>query len=564
MKKSINYFLLSALIFLPSCTNTDISSNNSTSHYEASELDPYISFNGPQTLKYRNDDAFEMPSYECFDGNDRLLDNSNLVIEHYFNDELIDQDYISGTISEGVYERGKHNFHFTLTDPYNSKTYEDDVFLEIYQRIFYDGGDTIDGELFNEETEPYYVTQNEGWGIRPFYLERSYQYYAEATFSGFEGGFRGIGMVHATKEDINLGSFIRDEIDANTVDDWWQYNQGYMWETHYNADYSWFTQGPSALFGKNEVLFGEGKENVVACARDYDDFYFFLNGKLINKYTYDDYKYIKTLPGLLFASYGQNENINRTTEYDAKNFNFYNGSKAIDKLSSLLESPSNNKTFNYLRYDDLENDNWAIFFEDDEEYGAGFEYSKGTMLTGGDWYNDTISPNVHFIGEYEFEFDFEVLSINTNFGYANWRMSINDARFSDNNSKTELLPQHSGMLLSYGVSNSLNNDSYISNHKYEQGIVNSFSVKDMKEKLNLGRGRDKFHVTVKLNIDYLNKEEHYTYSFSNQNGEYEVNFITSDQETLDRIRPVYIYFASRGMNYRVSNFDYRSIGSLDY
>lgn len=563
-KRFINLLLPLMILGFSGCSTTN-NDSSSSSYYQVSELDPYITFHGKQNFKFRSDATYELPLYECFDGNDRVLDSSNLTIDHYLDGKLIDHNYISGNISGGIYEVGKHNFHFTLVDPLSNRTYEDDINLEIYQRIFYDGGDTIDGELFDEESSPYYITNNPGWAIRPFYLEKSYQYYAEATFAGFEGGFRGVGMIHSTKEDVNTGSFIRDEINANTVDDWWQYAQGYIWQNNYNSDYSWFTQGPNPLFNKDEVNFGENNTNVIACARNYGDFYFFLNGKLINKYTYDEYKNVKTIPGILFMNYGQAENSSRA-EYDAKDFVFCDGEKAVEKLNSVLENESNQSTFSYLRYDDEEIVNYAEFYQDDGEYGMGFEYNNGIDLTGGDWYNNTISPRIHFIGDYQFEFDFEVLSVNNNYGYADWRMSINDARDSDNVSKTGLANQHSGMHLFYGLSNSVStneNESYLTNYEYEKGKVGSFSPTELKQKLGLGRGRDKFHIKVKCTIDYLNDAEKYTYIFSNDNGEYQVDFITSNQTVLDVIRPVYIYFSTRGMNYRISNFSYEALSSLN-
>lgn len=547
------------------CSNTP--SNSSYSSFpQISELDPYITFYGNQKFKFRSDMTFELPLYELFDGNDQTLDASNLKIDHYFNGKLIDHNYISGNVSEGIYDVGKHNFHFTLVDPMSNRTYEDDIDLEIYQRIFYDGGDTIDGKLYDEDSSPYYITNNRGWAVRPFYLEKSYQYYAEATFAGFEGGFRGVGMIHSTKEDVNIGSFIHDEINANTVDDWWQYAQGYMWKYDYNSDYSWFTQGPNPLFGKDEVNFGENQTNVIACARNYDEFYFFLNGKLIHKYIYDEYKNIKTVPGILFLNYGQEENSSRDNDYDAKDFVFYNGEKAAEKLNSVLQNECNRSTFSYLRYDDQEEIRYADFYQDTGEYGMGFEYKNGNDLTGGDWYNNTVSPRLHLIGDYQFEFDFEVLNVNNNYGYADWRMSINDARDSDNSSKTGLANQHSGMRLFYGLSNNVStneNESYLSNYEYEKGKVENFSPAELKQKLGLGKGRDKFHLKVISAIDYLNKAEKYSYIFSNDRGEYQVDFITSNGTALDRIRPVYIYFSTRGMNYRISNFRYEALSSLD-
>lgn len=532
--------------------------------------EPHITFDGKKSIVGgRNDAAIELPSFVAVDGEGNPLSNEHIKITHTVDGEDDDKEYKPG-LSSGYYSGGEHGFHFVVTDPKTGKTCEDNITFSMYQRILGDGGDTMSDTvagygLQNESTNPYYRTTNAGWAVRPFYMQRSFQYYAEATFPGFVGDYRSIGMLHTDKNDINLGSFYRDEIwgNPNSSDGNWGYHGGYMWENLYDNDSSWFNQGPNPLFD-TPLDFSTGTIKC-ACARDGEYFYFFVNDILVTKYTIDIYKDRATIPGFALGTYHEGNNKNRTNAHDIDNIKFYSGLRAMNKLKSLINEDYS--TFYYLRYDDEGINNWATFNKDTGRSGMGFKYNEDAVDLKGQFWNDSVAPRIRMSGDFKIEFDYELLGVGNDWG--NLRIAIADARDSYNAAKTNIYNVHSGLYLFYNTSLSVQDSTYLTKGGWEENIDDGFNFATLKSKLGLANNkRDSFHISITCKQDFLLNREIFTYEFSKDNKSYVVESIVTDTviqgvHLLDKIRPYYIYFTVDRLYYRISNFSFNSLSVFD-
>lgn len=532
---------------------------------------PILTFYGAKENEVFSNEPVFLPSYDALDGLGRELEKEDLVIEHLLDGEKIDQPYLPGSSYQGLYDTGKHVFNFTLTDPLNGKSVKDTIKLNVYAKLFWDDCGDPDTIIRNEKSDFATVTTaNQGIGVRTFYMERSFRYYAEAEFNGFPGDYRSFGLLHSNNTNLNATGcmFERDVISCTpSVDYMWYYRSGMSWYDSGVRNQSWFNQGTNPVYPELPTLNDTEIFNKVAVARDNDKFYFFFNDVLLQTYSVAAFKYIKTVPGLVFSDYGK-ESAMQYEPY-ARNIKFYSGDKAVAKIISLTDDKN---LFNYLRYDGEATTEYASFFES-ETLGSGFELNENALDhdNGDSWWTPCIYPQIRLQGDFKISFDYELTAVRDDEVSTNTRflMRFAEPTNGDNGYKTEKVNSFTGLCLNYSRGESMWCEPSTGTHPYYSYIENNkwsptdFNPNDLKTALGLGNGKDKFHLDVEAIFNNSTKIVEFTYKFTSltdasKTYSYKVRCVRDSS-----LSALYVYFCYIGVSYRISNFTYDSLGSLD-
>ena len=163
--------------------------------------------NNTLVIAVTNKGQTTLPQYVAKNRFGKEMDNSAVTVTHMF-DGAVDNSvtYKAGASRRNYYAVGQHTFIFVVTDNTNSALVNYYyVYLTVYQSLFKILGnrDVLQDELSNSPT---LRTNDPGFALSWFNLERSDVYYAEATFDSVDkeennGRDWAVGLLHATDED---------------------------------------------------------------------------------------------------------------------------------------------------------------------------------------------------------------------------------------------------------------------------------------------------------------------------------------------------------------------------
>lgn len=235
-----------------------------------------------------------------------------------------------GTPEEGVITppKGTHTVTYTVADPVESSlTTTKTLTVNIYRKVFADGAWMKTDGLFTEDAAQTASPSNSEFGLGVFNMEASKLYYAEVTFTG-TGGLPGLGhFVNADQDHIFVNVFLTTGGDSSA--------NSFRATEFGPASGGWSgIQGTIKNITRGELesqgLYPEDLTNVkFAVARNGNDFYCFVDDKLVAQMTCDYFNDKDTTPGV----FGYNFANDKVT-----NMQYYGGTQAEEKIQELLQS----------------------------------------------------------------------------------------------------------------------------------------------------------------------------------------------------------------------------------
>ena len=361
--------------------------------------------NNTLVIAVTNKGQTTLPQYVAKNRFGKEMDNSSVTITHMF-DGAVDNsvNYKAGASRRNYYTVGQHTFIFVVTDNTNSALVNYYyVYLNVYQSLFKILGnrDVLQDELSNSPT---LRTNDPGFALSWFNLERSDVYYAEATFDSVDkeennGRDWAVGLLHATDED---GSY--------SLKDYYRiYDWGNTWAHRFSRGWTVDSSFPREFYtaqGIEDPGFNQaGNKITIGIARVGDVFYSFLNGQLTDKYVYAALKDRKTSPGICLIG-------NDVVAYPgtASNMKFVSGDEAKTLVDKLCGEDTYYNDFGYGRV--LDGYNAATFTD------GGFAFDKiGDFgASQRNWWNCAVKTNTYIGGNSKVEFDLETVGQQTSFG----------------------------------------------------------------------------------------------------------------------------------------------------
>ena len=235
-----------------------------------------------------------------------------------------------GTPDEGMITppKGTHTVTYTVADPVESSlTTTKTLTVNIYRKVFADGAWMKTDGLFTEDAAQTASPSNSEFGLGVFNMEASKLYYAEVTFTG-TGGLPGLGhFVNADQDHIFVNVFLTTGGDSSA--------NSFRATEFGPASGGWSgIQGTIKNITRGELesqgLYPEDLTNVkFAVARNGNDFYCFVDDKLVAQMTCDYFNDKDTTPGV----FGYNFANDKVT-----NMQYYGGTQAEEKIQELLQS----------------------------------------------------------------------------------------------------------------------------------------------------------------------------------------------------------------------------------
>lgn len=361
--------------------------------------------NNTLVIAVTNKGQTTLPQYVAKNRFGKEMDNSSVTVTHMF-DGAVDNsvNYKAGASRRNYYAVGQHTFIFVVTDNTNSALVNYYyVYLNVYQSLFKILGnrDVLQDELSNSPT---LRTNDPGFALSWFNLERSDVYYAEATFDSVDkeennGRDWAVGLLHATDED---GSY--------SLKDYYRiYDWGNTWAHRFSRGWTVDSSFPREFYtaqGIEDPGFNQaGNKITIGIARVGDVFYSFLNGQLTDKYVYAALKDRKTSPGICLIG-------NDVVAYPgtASNMKFVSGDEAKTLVDKLCGEDTYYNDFGYGRV--LDGYNAATFTD------GGFAFDKiGDFgVSQRNWWSCAVKTNTYIGGNSKVEFDLETVGQQTSFG----------------------------------------------------------------------------------------------------------------------------------------------------
>lgn len=361
--------------------------------------------NNTLVMSVTNKSQIVLPQYVATSRLGKTMDDSYVSITHMYNGQIDNSvTYKVGASRRTYYAVGQHTFIFAVTDCDNAALVNYYyVYLNVYRSLFKVLGnkDVLTGELSDEPT---LRTNNPGFALSWFNIERSDVYYAEATFDSVDKGENqgrdwGIGLLHATDEDgaYSLKDYYRIYDWGNT----WAHRFSRGWNVDSSFVREYYTSQGLVDPGFNV----EGNKITIGIARVGDVFYSFLNGQLTDRYVYAALKDRKTAPGICLIG-------NEYEPYpgNASNIRFVSGDEAETLIARMCGEDTYYSDFGYARV--LEGYDAATFTEN------GFAFDKLGNYDGAirNWWNCGVRTNTLIGGSSKVEFDLENIGQQNGFG----------------------------------------------------------------------------------------------------------------------------------------------------
>ena len=235
-----------------------------------------------------------------------------------------------GTPSEGKVTppKGTHTVTYTVTDPIDptfkaSKT----LTINVYRKVFADGAWMKTERLFAADEAQTARAQDSEYGVGVFNMQASKLYYAEVTFKG-EGGLPGMAhFVDWTNDQVFINVFLTTGGDSNA-------------NSFRATQFGPVSEGWGGITGtiknitrgqlESQGLYPQDLTNVkFAIARNGNDFYCFVNDKLVAQMTCEYMNDKDTTPGIFGYNYAKAV---------AGSMQYYGGTQAEGKIQELLQS----------------------------------------------------------------------------------------------------------------------------------------------------------------------------------------------------------------------------------
>lgn len=235
-----------------------------------------------------------------------------------------------GTPEGGVITppKGTHTVTYTVADPVESSlTTTKTLTVNIYRKVFADGAWMKTDGLFTEDEAQTASPKDSEYGLGVFNMEASKLYYAEVTFTG-TGGLPGLGhFVNADQDHIFVNVFLTTGGNSSAA-------------SFRATEFGPVSEGWGVIEGKiknitrgeleSQGLYPEDLTNVkFAVARNGNDFYCFVDDKLVAQMTCEYFNDKDTTPGV----FGYNFANDKVT-----NMQYYGGTQAEEKIQELLQS----------------------------------------------------------------------------------------------------------------------------------------------------------------------------------------------------------------------------------
>lgn len=517
--------------------------------------------NNTLVLTVTNKGQIVLPQYVAKTRFGKTMDESAVSVTHMYNGAIDNSvTYNAGANRRTYYAVGQHLFIFTVTDSDNSALVNNYyVYLNVYQSLFKILGDK--DVLTNELSDnPTLRTNNPGFALSWFNMERSEVYYAEATFDSVDkeankGRDWGIGLLHATDED---GSYSLK--DYYRIYDWgnnWahRFSRGWTVDSSFVKEF-YTSQGlvdPGFNVGGNKITIG--------IARVGDVFYSFLNGQLTDKYVYAALKDRKTAPGICLIG-----NDSEAYPGNATNIKFVSGNDAETLIAKMCGKDNYYNDFGYARV--LDGYDAATFTD------GGFAFDKIGNYDSGvrNWWNCGVRTNTLFGGSSKVEFDLETVGQQTSFGV----LRIYIKKGVNNDDPTNAAGFYNGLQLIYhGNSNRpgganvetlqpvTNGDETYEEHTKEKNSDGTDRYENFDAAGLFGENA-KLHVEMRMEpLAGENGETKFTYTFSEIGKEnpdtytffsYATQAASSAESEGEYNELFYVAFMTENVQCRISNF----------
>lgn len=369
---------------------------------------PIITLTGETTGSVREDFAFTLPTLKATT-HDGIDITDNVVVKE--NDVII-TDLAS---YRGL--PGTHVLTYDVVDPFDNTLVAETktVTIQIYQRILADGGS---GAIVveNENAAATVKVNDQGIGLKGFYFpQASKQYYFEMMVApmSFDTGI--FAAAHYSGNDINQNTFPFQYNGLKMNASWWEFATSKKVDGWNDGNREWTAQEYLTNRGAASIALDPTKTAwKMGMARNGNNFYLFMNDKMVLCETNNSYQNIDTIPGLFsFANEGKH--------YDGALSAFIRktGDDAVTKINSLT-GPT---TFAYFGMygDSIAKD--AVAFDQNN----GFTYKDLICDNGIDEMNATMAtPYYHAGGEtWTVDYDYTVTKIGNN---GNWGALMLDIR----------------------------------------------------------------------------------------------------------------------------------------
>lgn len=533
---------------------------------------PTLDFDGERltdnTLKISttNGSRILLPEFTAFDCYGNEMDTDAVEITHSYKGALDDSvTYNPGSNGKRYYAVGEHRFTFTVTDSGNpvlkSQYYVD---LDVYQNVFSarDAKSVLTDTLTDN---PKIKTNNLGFSLNFFDMDRSMVYYAEATFDCVDSDENenrnwGIGMFHAPDSDANVA--LKDYYyvyHSQKSDDGYSASWSHKFSHGFNGD----SIIPSEYYTRKGVedpkMFDGGDKIKVAVARIDETYYSFLNDELVETFVYSGFNGRRTSAGICligndrFAYIGQ-----------AQQMHFYTGDKAKTKTLDLAEKSTTYSDFCIARITDEKYDNAAEITRDTVTFGAE------TPVVG-DWWKYALRLNTLVGGKSLIEFDYE-LTERTGSGFVRfWMKNANGGSDPTNN-----WGFYNGISLCYFGNNAPGGADVMVNGQWVEGATEAqkqeryklryenfdqkqlfnpttskFRISILMEPIADEQGHTKFTYT----LTELGVDSPATYSFSAFATQPKVSFVTEDEFS----DFYYLSVMTEGAKIKISNVNVSSV-----
>lgn len=505
------------------------------------------------TINTTNASRISLPEYTAKDRFGNEIADSQVTISHSCNGVLDNEIEYKTNANKSYYKVGKHVFVFEVEDPDNKnlKAYYN-VYLNVYQNLFQMKNDKM--VLENELSDsPTYKSNDTGFGVNFFDMEKGEVYYAEATFdavapSDNNGAGWGIGMMHATDTDGKYA--LKDYYVVSDSGAKWVHKYSYGWnpDSVMHSDY-YLRQG------LEDPAFSEDDNTIkIAVARVENVFYSFLNDELVDKFVYSGLTDTGSYAGIIMRG------DDSSTPYPGKasDIGFIVGDEARAKILALEEESDYYRDFGYARLTDaMAGQAPAAFTEN------SFEFT--TAPSEGDWWQAAVRSNVLLAGKSSVEFDCEVTKAVS--GTGTIRMYLKQA--DGTSDPTNAQGFYNGLQLNFDSGAKMPSKAATEalaaqeNGGFEHVVKNTHA-------LTIDGNAAKLHIKIEMeplysDTDHTDGKTKFTYTITqlNKNGE-EVGKVATFSEfalqdairyvTVDEVHDFYyLSFMSGNVKFKVSN-----------
>lgn len=318
--------------------------------------------------------------------------------------KVTDQDGVEIDVNNYVPQKGENKVTYTVDAPEGLEDVTKTITVFAARKLlsYQDSTFTVSNEYSADENQSI-TTTNKGYAIATFNLEKSDEYYAEATFDCLDKTVRnaqwGFGMIHTPTANLSSNNFYKDFVLVGS-DGNWAHNYGPLWSVSAVMPKAYYSRRADAIT-LPDIGSANGKVKY-AVARKGNVFYTFINDKLMETNTYSPFTNVDTIPGLVLvgdhSSKPYNGNITNAVLKD--------GSDAAAKIDSLINGA---RLFDYARLTGSAYD--FVNFADD---GKSFSYDPKVITSEDGWWQETVKANVMFAGHTVIEFDYTLLQKNAN------------------------------------------------------------------------------------------------------------------------------------------------------